>query len=177
MGLMFTVAAAAAALGAQAATPPTIDIRCEMRAEVRPLTAVDTSTGRRRTWRPREAIAMVDGYSRHGWGFEDGEAVLERVFYLSISPDDEGAEIEFDEDFAWMTGGYRFSTSARLYPDKIELELKSRAGAMVIDRTNGRLRMTIDEDDIREGPTPEGTAVRIEVTGRCREFHPDDRLF
>lgn len=176
MGLMVMMASAAAGLAAQAATP-TIDIRCEMRAEVRPLTALDTSTGRRRTWRPREAIAMVDGYSRHGWGFEDGESVLERVFYLSISPDDETGQIEFDEKFAWMTGGYRFSTPTRLYPDKIELELTSRAGPLVIDRTNGRMRMSIDEDDIREGPTPEGTAVRIEVTGRCREFRPDDRLF
>lgn len=176
MGLMVMIASAAAGLAAQAATP-TIDIRCEMRAEVRPLTALDTSTGRRRTWRPREAIAMVDGYSRHGWGFEDGESVLERVFYLSVSPEDGSGLIEFDDKFGWMAGDYRFSTPTRLYPDKIELELRVGSAPLVIDRTNGRMRMSIDEDDIREGPTPEGTAVRIEVTGRCREFRPDDRLF
>lgn len=176
MGLMFMIASAAAGLAVQAATP-TIDIRCEMRAEVRPLTALDTSTGRRRTWRPREAIAMVDGYSRHGWGFEDGESVLERVFYLSVSPEDEAGVIEFDEKFASMAGDYRFPTPTRLYPDKIELELSVGSEPLVIDRTNGRMRMSIDEDDIREGPTPEGTAVRIEVTGRCREFRPGDTLF
>ena len=176
MGVMVMIASAAAGLAAQAATP-TIDIRCEMRAEVRPLTALDTSTGRRRTWRPREAIAMVDGYSRHGWGFEDGESVLERVFYLSVWPEEESGVIEFDETFGWMAGDYRFSKPARLYPDKIELELRVGSEPLVIDRTNGRMRMSIDEDDIREGPTPEGTAVRIEVTGRCREFRPDDRLF
>ena len=161
MSLPFLIAALSAGLGVQAAESPTIDIRCEMRAEVRPLTTTDTSTGRRRTWRPREAIALVDGYSRHGWGFEDGESTLERVFYLSVEPDDGDATIEFDESFGWRTGRHTFFVSTRLYPDKIEVPVAARADPLVIDRTTGRMRMTIDEDDIREGPVPEDAAVGI----------------
>ena len=176
MFLSFAIAALSGGLTAQT-EPPTIDIRCEMRVQVQPLTTTDTSTGRRRTWRPRDAIALVDGYSRHGWGFEDGESEMDRVFYLSLSPENGAGTIEFDEQFAWMEGRYTFSISTRLYPDKIEVPLSARAEPLVIDRTTGRMRMVIDEDDIREAPVPEDATVRIEVTGRCREFRAEDRLF
>ena len=176
MLLSFAAAALVVGLSAQVETP-TIDIRCEMRAQVQPLTTTDTSTGRRRTWRPREAIALVDSYSRSGWGFDDGEIRLDRVFYLSVSSDDGDGTIEFDRDFGYFNEGDRRPISTRLYPDKIEFSVRSGAGPLMINRRNGRLNLVIEEDDIREGPVPEDATVRIEVTGRCQEFQPEDRLF
>ena len=83
--IVLALSAVIASGGSAQAAADVVEIRCDVRTTIQPLTAVDTTTSRQRSWSARDALKMIKPEEIEKWGF-DGTRV-DWVFYLRINRD------------------------------------------------------------------------------------------
>lgn len=180
----------ALAVQGQLPSPETIEFSCTVRSEVRPLTATEYTSQRKRTWTARETFRFLNPEGRAKWHLTSGPRGDTWVFTLKMTsdPSDYSGEITLNDRTEWLA-------NRQLLPNRIVIRLPAPAmfedPPLEIDRLTGAVSWTAYEAEL----TPESESlqsqgdwyqepfgssdwrVRIETSGRCESIRSEDRRF
>ena len=173
--IVLALSAVIASGGSAQAAADVVEIRCDVRTTIQPLTAVDTTTSRQRSWSARDALKMIKPEEIEKWGF-DGTRV-DWVFYLRINRDTGDGDFlrGDDEEAEWRLA------PVDLLAEKFRVDMPDSrwdAAPLEIDRRTGDVDWRYEIDELTsEAPVDTSVNVMTVTTGECETFDDDNRRF